>query len=181
MKNFSRRSFLQYTGLGLGAVALPSMIDLPSKKYDGKKLNIALCGLGRYAGYLAEGIQESQYCKLAGIVTGTPAKAEKWKMQYNIPEKNIYNYQTFDNIVSNKDIDAVYIVLPNSMHKDYAIKTAKAGKQVIVEKPMALNAKDCREMIKACKDAKVQMAVGYRLHYEPYNMEIKRLGQEKVF
>ena len=151
------------------------------KKYAGRKLNIALCGLGRYAGYLAEGLQQSEYCRLAGIITGTPAKAEKWKRQYNIPDKNIYNYQNFDAIASNKDIDVVYIVLPNAMHKEYSIRTAKAGKHVIVEKPMAINANDCREMIKACKDANVQMAVGYRLHFEPYNMEIKRLGQEKVF
>lgn len=181
MKNFSRRSFLQYAGVGASSLFIPSAFTPMQKRHDGKKLNIALCGLGRYAGYLAEGLQESQYCGLAGIVTGTPAKAEKWKQQYNIPGKNIYNYQNFDAIANNKDIDVVYIVLPNAMHKEYTIRTAKAGKHVIVEKPMAINAADCREMIKACKDANVQMAVGYRLHFEPYNMEIKRLGQEKVF
>lgn len=181
MKHFSRRSFLQYAGAGAGSLLLPSAFTPQHTKYAGRKLNIALCGLGRYAGYLAEGLQQAEYCRLAGIITGTPAKAEKWKQQYNIPEKNIYNYQNFDAIASNKDIDVVYIVLPNAMHKEYTIRTAKAGKHVIVEKPMAINADDCREMIKACKDANVQMAVGYRLHFEPYNMEIKRLGQEKVF
>lgn len=181
MKHFSRRSFLQYAGAGAGSLLLPSTFTPQHNKYTGRKLNIALCGLGRYAGYLAEGLQQAEYCRLAGIITGTPAKAEKWKQQYNIPEKNIYNYQNFDAIASNKDIDVVYIVLPNAMHKEYTIRTAKAGKHVIVEKPMAINADDCREMIKACKDANVQMAVGYRLHFEPYNMEIKRLGQEKVF
>jgi predicted dehydrogenase len=149
--------------------------------YDGKKLNIALCGLGRYAGYLAIGLENSQYCRLAGIVTGTPAKEEEWKRKYNIPQNNIYNYQNFDDIKNNKDIDLVYVVLPNSMHKEYTIRAAKAGKHVIVEKPMAITVKDCREMIDACKKAGVQLALGYRLHYEPYNMEIKRLGQEKVF
>lgn len=181
MKHFSRRSFLQYAGAGAGSLLIPSAFTPQHKKYAGRKLNIALCGLGRYAGYLAEGLQQSEYCRLAGIITGTPAKADKWKQQYNIPDKNIYNYQNFDVIASNKDIDVVYIVLPNAMHKEYTIRTAKAGKHVIVEKPMAINANDCREMIKACKDANVQMAVGYRLHFEPYNMEIKRLGQEKVF
>ena len=81
----------------------------------------------------------------------------------------------------NKDIDLVYVVLPNAMHKEYTIRAAKAGKHVICEKPMATSAADCEEMIKACKDAGVQLAIGYRLHYEPYNLEIKRLGQEKVF
>ena len=184
MKNLSRRSFLQNVSLGAGGVALaatvPSFI-LPPVNYAGKKLNIALVGLGRYAGYLAEGIAVSQYCRLTGIVTGTPAKEEEWGKKYNIPKANIYNYKNFDDIKNNKDIDLVYVVLPNAMHKEYTIRAAKAGKHVIVEKPMAITAAECREMIDACKNAGVQLAVGYRLHYEPYNLEIKRLGQEKVF
>lgn len=188
MKNLSRRSFLQTVGIGAGATAvvaaIPSLKKTPTVNtatYEGKKLNIALCGLGRYAGYLAEGLETAQYCKLAGIITGTPSKAVEWKKKYNIPEKNIYNYQNFDEIIHNKDIDLVYVVLPNFMHKEYTIRAAGAGKHVIVEKPMAITAADCREMIDACKKAGVQLAVGYRLHYEPYNMEMKRLGQKKVF
>ena len=187
MKDISRRLFLQKAGVQIGAVAMAtlpafeSFSKAMSAVYGGKKLNIALCGLGRYAGYLAEGIQTAQYCRVAGIVTGTPAKAEDWKKRYGIPVANVYNYQNFDTIANNKDIDLVYVVLPNSMHKEFAIRAARAGKHVIVEKPMAITAEDCQEMIDACKKANVQMAVGYRLHYEPYNMEIKRLGQEKVF
>ncbi|MBC8111738.1 MAG: Gfo/Idh/MocA family oxidoreductase [Verrucomicrobia bacterium] len=188
MKNLSRRSFLEKFGVSVGATSLaltlPSFISISetnTETYDGKKLNIALCGLGRYAGYLAEGLEVSKHCRLAGIVTGTPEKAETWKKKYNIPQKNIYNYQNFDEILHNKDIDLVYIVLPNSMHKEYVMRAARAGKHVIVEKPMAITAKDCEEMITACKKAGVQLAVGYRLHYEPYHLELKRLGQEKVF
>ncbi len=188
MKKISRRSFLQNTGIGAGAAAaamiLPAFIPAEAKKaipYTGKKLNVALVGLGNYATYLAEGIESCQYCTLAGIVTGHPEKAVQWKKKYNLPDKNIYNYQNFDEIVHNKDIDLIYIVLPNSMHKEYVLRAAKAGKHIIVEKPMALNAADCKEMIAACKKAGVQLAVGYRLHYEPYHLEIKRLGQQKVF
>jgi len=166
------------------AAAAPSFVQRTSilqHRYAGKKLNIALCGLGNYANILADGFKDAQYCRLAGIVTGTPAKALSWKQKHAIPEQNIYNYQNFDTIVNNKDIDLVYVVLPNSMHKEYVIRAAKAGKHVITEKPMANSAKDCEEMIKACREARVQLAVGYRLHYEPYNMEMKRLGQEKAF
>lgn len=74
----------------------------------------------------------------------------------------------------------VYVVLPNGMHKEYTIRAAKAGKHVIVEKPMAFTEQDCQEMIDVCEEARVQLAVGYRLHYEPNHMEIMRLGQEKV-
>lgn len=187
MENISRRSFVNKFGLGVGAsivvTSLPSFMTMTEeeKPYTGKKLNIALCGLGNYASMLADGIVASQYCNLAGIITGTPSKAEKWKKQYNLPEKNIYNYQNFDEIKKNKDIDLVYVVVPNGLHKDFVIRSAKAGKHVITEKPMAVTVKDCEEMIKACNDNKVQLAIGYRLHYEPTHLEIKRLGQQKVF
>lgn len=188
MKHLSRRSFLEKFSLGIGstalAVAVPSLFnDVKAKRplYAGKKLNVALCGLGNYAGMLADGLAASEYCRLAGIVTGHSAKAEQWQKNYNLPQKNSYSYQNFDEIVHNKDIDLVYVVLPNALHKEFVIRAAKAGKHVITEKPMAVSVKDCQEMIKACKDAGVQLAVGYRLHYEPTHLEIKRLGQEKVF
>ena len=188
MAKVSRRSFVKNMGLGVGASAvIPTLVsfDQLSKTilpaYQGRKLNIAICGLGRYGTLLAKGLEETSYCRLAGIITGTPEKAKSWKKKYQIPDANIYNYQNFDQIKDNKDIDLVYVVLPNSMHKEYTIRAAKAGKHVIVEKPMALNAKECQEMIDVCANAKVQLAVGYRLHYEPHHIEITRLGQDKVF
>ena len=184
MQSLSRRSFLEKFSISAGvAGTLPAFLNKVEANLhnDGKKLNIALCGLGNYAGLLASGLSNAQYCRLAGIVTGHPSKAEQWQKEYNLPQKNIYNYQNFNEIANNKDIDLVYVVLPNAMHKEFVIRSAKAGKHVITEKPMAISVKDCEEMIKACTDAGVQLAVGYRLHYEPYHLEIKRLGQEKVF
>jgi len=143
---------------------------------------VALVGLGSYATYeLAPALQETSNCYLAGIVTGTPAKQKMWSDKYNIPQKNIYNYQNFDNISSNPDIDIVYVVLPVSMHKEYTIRAAQAGKHVISEKPMAISSADCQEMIDACKKAGRKLSIGYRLHFEPYNQEMMRLGQQKVY
>ncbi len=94
MKNVSRRSFLQNFSMGMGAGAivplLSSFNDIPkvnSEIYTGKKLNIALCGLGRYANILADGFEASQYCQVSGIVTGTPAKAQEWGKRFNIPQR----------------------------------------------------------------------------------------------
>lgn len=183
----SRRKFIHDLGLtAIGIAVVPSFANCSSTKNktaraDGK-LGIALVGLGSYAtGQLAPALQQTTDCYLAGIVTGTPAKAEKWKAQYNIPDKNIYNYQTFDQIKNNPDIDIIYVVLPNSMHAEYVIRAAKAGKHVICEKPMAITVKDCNDMIEACRKAGVTLSVGYRLHFEPYNLEMQRLGQQKVF
>lgn len=176
---------MEQLGWGLGAAAalptLTAMAPARPRVAAKQKLGVALCGLGRYANVLKGGLAASQYCRLAGIVTGTPAKAAQWKREYTLPDKNSYTYQTFDQLRHNPDIDLVYITLPNGMHKEYAIRAARAGKHVIVEKPMAFTEKDCQEMIDACHKAGVQLAVGYRLHYDPHHIELKRLGQQKVF
>lgn len=180
----SRRNFIRQVGLGAGAIVAGTSLSswLRSGKFTQKKLGVALVGLGSYAEHqLAVGLEQSKYCYLAGIVTGTPSKIPKWKAKYNIPDKNIYNYQTFDSIADNKDIDIVYIVLPNSMHHEYVIRAAKAGKQVMCEKPMSVSVKEAEEMITACKNAGVQLGIGYRMHFEPFTRELMRIGQQKVF
>lgn len=181
MTDYSRRTFLETIGLSMGASILLPAATLPDRARADRKLNVALCGLGRYANVLKRGFAESRHCRLAGIVTGTPAKAAQWQQEFNLPAKNVYTYETFDQVRNNPDIDLIYITLPNGLHKDYTIRAAQAGKHVIVEKPMAFTVPDCRAMIDACRKAGVQLAVGYRLHYEPHHIELKRLGQQKVF
>jgi predicted dehydrogenase len=147
-----------------------------------KRLGIALVGLGGYStGQLAPALKQTRHCYLAGIVTGSPEKAEAWTRKYNIPEKNIYDYSSFDRIADNPDIQIVYIVLPNAMHREYVVRAAKAGKHVICEKPMALSVEECDEMIEVCRSANRMLSIGYRLHFEPHNMEMMRLGQGEVF
>ena len=189
----SRRKFLANLGItGLSLPFLLSQCDSEDEKTKSQeqanrnkregKLGIALVGLGNYATtQLAPALQRTEHCYLAGIVTGTPSKAEEWKKKYLIPEKNIYNYGTFDSIKDNPDIDIVYVVLPNNMHAEYAIRAAQAGKHVITEKPMAISSEECDKMIAACKQAGKLLSVGYRLHFDPYNHEMIRLAKEKVY
>ncbi|MBP6022537.1 Gfo/Idh/MocA family protein [Ferruginibacter sp.] len=147
-----------------------------------KKLGVALVGLGSYAtGQLAPALQQTKHCYLAGIVTGTPSKIPLWKDKYNIPGTNIYNYNNFDTIKDNPDIDIVYVVLPNSMHAEYTIRAAQAGKHVICEKPMALTVEDCDAMIAACKKAGKFLSIGYRLHFDPYHLDMIRMGTQKEY
>jgi predicted dehydrogenase len=178
--HYSRRNFLHMLGISAAAIAQsPACMAQDNKK---KGLGIALVGLGSYSGgQLAPALQETKHCYLAGIVTGTPSKEKSWADRYNIPAKNIYNYQNFDNIKNNPDIDIVYVVLPIAMHKEFTIRAAQAGKHVICEKPMAINAQESDEMIAACKKANRMLSIGYRLHFEPYNQEMMRLGQQKIY
>ncbi len=194
-KSVPRRRFIKGLSLSAGATMLGAPLlafgsnnktapkEQPGFVYpQDKKLGIALVGLGQYSALeLAPALQETEHCYLAGLVTGTPTKAEKWKAEYDIPDKNIYSYDNFDSIADNPDIDIVYIVLPISMHKEFTIRAAKARKHVICEKPMAMNAEEAQEMIDACKDNGVQLTIGYRLHFEPFNKKVMELGQEEVF
>jgi predicted dehydrogenase len=180
---YSRRRFLK--DISLGAAALTPAISYLTGCTRGKpkdKLGVALVGLGGYSTtQLGPALQKTKNCYLAAIVTGTPSKEKTWADKYNIPQKNIYNYENFDNITSNPDIDVVYIVLPVSMHKDFTIRAAQAGKHVISEKPMAINVRDCEEMVSACRSAGRKLSIGYRLRYDPYNKEMMRLGQQKIY
>lgn len=185
MKNISRRTFNKTLGQGLVGTALISGMPLAcgmGNTKDGKKLGIALVGLGSYStGQLAPGLVNAEHCYLAGIVTGTPSKEKQWMSRYNIPETNVYNYGNFDEIAKNDAIDIVYVVLPNSMHAEFCIRAAKAGKHVICEKPMAISVAECDAIIEACHEAGVKLSVGYRMQSDPYTNEIKRMVREKSF
>lgn len=180
----NRRTFLSQVSAAALVAGLSSFPFIASsqKAKDQKKLGIALVGLGYYSTQLLmPGLEQTQYARLAGLVTGTPEKAKKYGDQYNIPKQNIYNYENFDQIASNPAIDVVYIVLPNHLHKEFTIRAARAGKHVICEKPMALNAAECREMIDACQKAGVSLSIGYRLQYEPYTQRIMQMAKEKPY
>lgn len=181
----SRREFLRRVSFGVSAITLagPTALARPiATGVANRSLGVILVGLGRYAGdELAPALQQTRHCHLAGIVTGTPAKAEAWSRKYNLPNSNIYNYKTFDQVANNPNVDVVYVVLPNAMHAEYTIRAARAGKHVICEKPMAVTVKECEAMIEACRTAGRSLSIGYRLHFEPYNREMMRLGQQQVY
>ena len=88
---------------------------------------------------------------MTALVSGHRDKALRIAAEYGVPENSIYSYENFDSIASNKAVDAVYVALPNSMHAEYTIRAAKAGKHVLCEKPMAMNVAECEQMIAACK------------------------------
>jgi len=182
-KFHTRRDFIKTTAIAAASVPFVGAW-LPNVRAAGpdKKLGVALVGLGSLSTHqIAPALQKTKYCRLAGIVTGTPAKAEKWKAQYGIPDRSIYNYDTMEKMADNPDIDFVYVVTPNALHAEHTIKAANAGKPVLCEKPMEVSVEKCRQMIDACRKAGHQLAIGYRSRFDPHNIECIRLAREKVF
>jgi predicted dehydrogenase len=201
--NEARRRFLKDLSRGLGGATLTAAGAAPllgcgsaeegkprasqqrapqQDRREAPSLGVALVGLGNYStGQLAPALQETERCHLAGVVTGTPAKADDWKSKYDLPEQSVYNYDTFDQIAADDRIDIVYVVLPNAMHAEYTIRAAEAGKHVICEKPMAVSVQECEDMIAACREAGSKLSIGYRLHFEPHHQRVMALGQEEKF
>ncbi len=166
----------------MGALTLSNGFGRNVLSNPKKKLGIALVGLGNYATrQLAPALLETNSCELKGIVTGTPSKIAQWKKTYDLKDHQIYNYDNFDSIAKNDEIDIVYIVLPNNMHKEFTIRAFEAGKHVICEKPMAMNAEEAAEMILSGEKANRELFIGYRLHYEPHHRESIRLCREGAF
>src|SRR5882672_6897787 len=167
----SRRNFIQK--LAASALILPglTMKSKSASLNEGPLLRVAILGLGSYGTRVADAMQTCQMAKLTGVISGTPSKIKDWQSKYGVPEKNCYNYEDFDAIKSNPDIDAVYIITPNSLHLPYALRVAAAGKHVICEKPMALNEKEGKQMVEATKKANVRLLVGYRMHFEAKTLE----------
>lgn len=174
----SRRAALGQMAL-LGSAAILAPNCLAARHSDDRKLGIALVGLGNYATMmLGPALRQTKHCELRGIVTGTPEKARKWQSEYGIAPAHIYDYQSFDQLKDDPDIDIVYIVLPNFMHAEYTIRALEMGKHVICEKPMGMDAAECRSMIAAARKAGRKLQVGYRLFYEPHHLELMNWAQQ---
>lgn len=186
MAKLSRRKFLTDTAAVTAAALMTapfiSTSSTREKARESRKLGFALCGLGQLSTHqLAPALMKTKHCRLAGIVTGTPSKAEAWRAKYDIPAANVYSYDDMHRMADNPDIDVVYVVTPNGLHGEHTIKAAQAGKHVFCEKPMEISVERCQRMIDACKEAKRLLGIAYRCQFEPHHLECIRLVREEVF
>ncbi|MEB0092150.1 Gfo/Idh/MocA family oxidoreductase [Pseudomonas sp. CCI4.2] len=162
------------------AVSLPPMQEDKTEKSempvqlgrDGR-LGLAIVGLGRLSlEEIMPALATSKRCRVTALVSGDPDKARQVAAMYDVPETSLYNYETFDQLRDNPEVHAVYIVLPNALHRDFVIRAAKAGKHVLCEKPMATSVVDCQTMIDACKAANRLLMIAYRIQYEPQHRQV---------
>jgi predicted dehydrogenase len=116
------------------------------------------------------GVAQSGNSTIAAIVTGDLEKGAKLAAFHNVPQ--VVSYSDYDALLASGTIDAVYIALPNSMHADYAIRAAQAGKHVMVEKPLAVSVSEAEAMIAAAQAAGVFLMTAYRLHHEPGTLAV---------
>jgi predicted dehydrogenase len=152
-----------------------------------RRIRYAVVGLGHIAqvAILPGFAHARQNSELTAFVTGDPAKARQLSRKYCI--EAVYSYKEYEKCLTSGTIDAVYIALPNSMHRTYSVAASKAGIHVLCEKPMALDEKECAEMISAAAKSGTKLMVAYRLHFNKANLQAVeilksgKLGTSRVF
>lgn len=174
----NRREFGWLAGASLVSQAMPKL----NAQAENRRIGYCIVGLGRISmGHFMPGLKQTSQSRITALVSGHPDKARKQAALYGVPEKSIYTYENYDEIRNNKEIDAVYIALPNNMHAEYTIRAARAGKHVLCEKPMCTSVADAHAMIDACKQANVKLLIAYRCQYEPTNLRaIELIRQGKI-
>lgn len=171
----TRRAFVRTTALAAPAL-LGLRASVRAQAAREGKLGVVLCGLGGFSRQsIAPELPLAKNVWFAGAITGDPAKGRAWAQQYGFPEKNIWSYDTMARLADAKDVAIVHVVTPNSLHAAHTIAAAKAGKHVMVEKPMATTSADCERMIATAAAAKVRLGVSYRLHWEPHHAKAAEL------
>jgi predicted dehydrogenase len=155
-------------------------------KVDSKTVRYAVVGLGWIAQEVVlPAFKHAKNSELTALVTDDPVKAEELGKKYQVSQT--MGYAGYDGLLRSGFIDAVYIALPNNMHKDYAVRAARAGIHVLCEKPMADSVAECEEMIQAAETNEIRLMIAYRLHFEPANLKaiemIKdgEIGEPRVF
>jgi predicted dehydrogenase len=154
---------------------------------DSKEVRYAVVGLGHISQTaILPCFQHCKSSKLTALVSNDNEKRSVLSQKYGV--KNTYSYNEYEACLESGEVDAVYIALPNHLHKEYTVRAAKAGIHVLCEKPMAVTPEDCEQMIQACDDNQVRLMIAYRLHFEAANLEVihlihdtKILGEPKLF
>lgn len=152
---------------------------------SGKKVRYAVVGTGWFAqDAILPAFPNATNSQLAAVVSGDPKKQKELGEKYKVPA---YGYEQYGDLLEGGTVDAVYIALPNSMHKEYTVRAAKEHIHVLCEKPMAATAAECRDMTVACDAAGVKLMIAYRLHFESANLtaiehvQSGKIGEPRLF
>ena len=141
-----------------------------------RKVRYAVVGLGHIAQVaVLPAFSHAENSELAALVSNDREKLAKLGRKYRVRDR--FSYSQFDDCLRSGLVDAVYIALPNHLHREYSERAARAGVHVLCEKPMAVTEEDCRSMIGATEENGVKLMVAYRLHFEQANLRAIELVQ----
>ncbi|MFL5491485.1 MAG: Gfo/Idh/MocA family protein, partial [Gemmatimonadales bacterium] len=152
----------------------------------GEKIRYAVVGLGHIAQVaVLPAFAHAKNSELTALVSSDPEKLEKLGRKHKVQRR--YSYQEFDDCLDSGAVDAVYIALPNHLHREYSERALRRGIHVLCEKPMAVTEEDCRSMIRVAEENQAKLMVAYRLHFEEANLKAidlvqsGKLGDPRLF
>jgi len=135
-----------------------------------ERIGYAIVGLGELTvTQLLPAFRKTRFSRAVALVSADRPRALAIAREHGIAEHAVYDYAGFDRLADNDEVQAVFIVLPNSLHAEFTLRAARCGKHVLCEKPMASSVADCELMIGACAEAGLKLMIGYRCQYEPMN------------
>ncbi len=146
------------------------------KAGQGTKVRYGVVGLGHIAqvAVLPAFKNASRNSELVALFSDDPTKQRELGRKYRVPI--VGSYRDYDACLRNRDIDAVYIAEPNSLHCDFTVRAARAGVHVLCEKPLAVTEEQCKRMIEECKRNRVKLMTAYRLHFDKANLEAIKMA-----
>jgi glucose-fructose oxidoreductase len=151
-----------------------------------KRIRYAVVGIGSIAQEaVLPAFTNAENSELTALVSGEDEKREELGQKYGV--RHTYSYDNYRQCLSSGEVDAVYIALPNHLHRTYAEQAAQAGIHILCEKPLAQSETECRNIIEASRNGGVRLMTAYRLHFEPANLdavktcESGKLGDLRIF
>jgi predicted dehydrogenase len=143
-----------------------------------QQIGYAVLGIGTLTiDELLPAFAVGQRSRLAAVVSDDHEKAVAAALAYGLTEADAYDYDRFEELQARDDVQAVYIVLPNSLHREYTERAARIGKHVLCEKPLAANPEDAGEMVRICAERGVKLMTAYRCQYTPHHWRARDLIQ----
>jgi glucose-fructose oxidoreductase len=149
-------------------------------------IRYAVVGLGHIAQVaVLPAFAHAENAELAALVSDDPEKLEKLGRKYKVKAR--FSYEQFEECLRSGAVDAVYITLPNHLHREYSERAMRAGIHVLCEKPMAVTEEECEDMIEAADENDVRLMIAYRLHFEEGNLTAAKtvnsgkIGDPRIF
>ena len=174
----SRRRFIGTTA-GIVAASALSQASFAQTQPTDRPLGWALVGLGNLAiNELMPALTKTKSANLTALVSGHPDKATALAKKYSLDPKHIYNYDNFDSIKDDPDVDVIYIVLPNGMHAEYTVRARQGRQACLLRKADGQHRRGMSADDRRMSRAKKMLGIGYRMQYEPHLIEAKRLVKE---
>jgi predicted dehydrogenase len=144
-------------------------MDRPKKNKS--VLNWGLLSTARINRSLIPPIQESKRSRLAAVASRTPEKASEYAKEWKIPKA----YGSYEELLNDPEIDIIYNPLPNSMHAEWSIRAADAGKHVLCEKPLAMTVQEVDAMMDAAKRNGVVITEAFMYRHQPGTHQVKKM------